>query len=192
MMITNNTDGLLTPYLMKKRFNKARPYLIGRVLDYGCGIGGLASYVLKENYLGFDIDASSVQMAQKLHPEHRFVSSPPIETNSFDTVVSLAVIEHVIAPSDFIQTLGSFLRVDVNARIVLTTPHPVGRIIHDIGSKLGFFCRLASETHGCFLDKNSIIKIFRDVKMNINMYKKFFLFTNQIILLERQKNEIFN
>ena len=66
-------EGLLSPFLRNKRFSVARPFLKGRVLDYGCGSGGLAKIIPADRYLGIEIDRDSLQRTQSRFPDHSFV-----------------------------------------------------------------------------------------------------------------------
>ena len=49
--------------------------------------------------------------------------SLPIKMARFDTIVSLAVIEHAPDPKGFLMELAG--RLEKGGRIVLTTPHPL-------------------------------------------------------------------
>ncbi|MEA2016482.1 MAG: methyltransferase domain-containing protein, partial [Actinomycetota bacterium] len=97
----DQTKGLLSPFLRGRRFNKALPFIEGKVLDYGCGVGLLANYIPDDRYVGVDTDSISIDMAKKLNPSYRFfkiMSSDYKEIKEFcpfDTIVMLAVIEHI-------------------------------------------------------------------------------------------------
>ena len=47
------TEGILSPYLRSKRLSPALPYIKGRVLDVGCGVGLLAVIEHVEDYIAF-------------------------------------------------------------------------------------------------------------------------------------------
>ncbi|MHA1567622.1 MAG: class I SAM-dependent methyltransferase [Alphaproteobacteria bacterium] len=100
-MADQGREGLLSPFLRKQRSKAARPYLKGRVLDVGCGAGALAKLIDPESYVGIDIDEDPLNRARRDFPHHRFESALPEGSKKFDTVVALAVIEHVPDPSAF-------------------------------------------------------------------------------------------
>lgn len=54
-MADQGGEGLLSSWLRKLCFKAALPYLQGHVLDFGCGTGGLAVFVVP-SYYGTEID----------------------------------------------------------------------------------------------------------------------------------------
>ena len=114
--------GVLSPWLRNARLNRARPYLHGAVLDYGCGVGALSDSCDPAGYLGVDIDRESVAVAQARRPQFRFVRETPSTPQQFDTIVALAVIEHLEDPAALLAQFRRLLAP--GGQIVLTTPHP--------------------------------------------------------------------
>ncbi len=96
--------GLLTGYLANKRYAVARPLLRGRVLDYGCATGLLTQWCRPDAYLGVDIDQESIDVARRTRPAFRFDIALP-EREQFDTVVALALIEHIKDQVSLLETL---------------------------------------------------------------------------------------
>ncbi len=74
-----------------------------------------------------------------------------------DTIVSLAVIEHINEPISWSRCLAA--RLNPSGCIVLTTPHPIGQKIHEAGALLGFFSRHAAEEHESFISKERMLEI---------------------------------
>ena len=62
-MADQGNEGLLSPWLWRKRVAAAFPHLRGKVLDIGCGSGALAEHVTAESYTGVDIDRDSLAIA---------------------------------------------------------------------------------------------------------------------------------
>ena len=50
----------------------------------------------------------------------------------------MAVIEHIKDPKNFILELQQYLK-DEQSIIILTTPNPLFRILHEVGSILNYF-----------------------------------------------------
>jgi SAM-dependent methyltransferase len=184
-MADQGTEGLLSPWLRRVRFAAARPYLRGKVLDYGCGTGGLAEYVKSSNYLGVEIDAASHQLARAAYPNHVFITALTEVNVQFDTIVSLAVIEHVNNPIAFLEILKRHLAPRNDASIVITTPHPKVDWVHDVGSSMGLFSQHANEEHEDLLDKEKLIYCGKQCGLELIKYKRFLLGANQLAVFRR-------
>ncbi len=181
-MADQGTQGLLSPFLRRQRFRAARPFLKGSVLDFGCGSGALAEFVPFRGYLGYDVDQSSLSLARRSHPQHRFTDELPRDER-FDTVVALAVIEHVKDPAAFLTTLAACLRPA--GSIVCTTPHPLGKHVHKVGAGLGIFSRDASEEHEDLLGRASLAKAAALSGLSLATYSRFLVGLNQLAVFVR-------
>lgn len=144
-MTDQGAEGLLSPYLQAKRISAVRPYLKGIILDCGCGCGVLATLIDSDKYVGGERDDISLQQAKLRHPNHFFVAKLPEPSNKFDTVVALAVIEHVDEPVEYLRTLAGYLDDARSARLVITTPHPAVDWVHDLGAAIGLFSEHAND-----------------------------------------------
>jgi 2-polyprenyl-3-methyl-5-hydroxy-6-metoxy-1,4-benzoquinol methylase len=173
--------GLLTRFLHRRRVGAALPHLRGNVLDHGCGPYSLAAYVAPEKYLGMDIDERCLALAGERHPAHRFVTAVPND-GRYDTVASLAVIEHMPDPAAYLRQLASFL--GPNGRIVLTTPHPRRKRVYELGAKLRLFSPRASEEHGRLLDRQEIAGCAGSAGLRLSHYRTFLAGANQLAVLE--------
>lgn len=180
------TTGLLSPYLRGRRVEAVKDYLSGNILDYGCGVGKLCDLIDKENYLGVDIDIESILEAKKNYPNYQFFQLNDFEkldeNMKFDTIVSMAVIEHVKKPKEFLVNLSKYTKP--NGRIVLTTPHPRGDWMHDLGSKVGLFSSHANEEHEELIDEEKINEIIKDTGLKLEIYNKFLFGVNQLMIIK--------
>jgi 2-polyprenyl-3-methyl-5-hydroxy-6-metoxy-1,4-benzoquinol methylase len=156
--MSDQANGLLSPWLRRKRFAKVMPHMIGKVLDFGCGIGEFSKHCNPKRYLGFDVDKASLETARRKHPEFTF-SEEIRATEKFDTIVLLAVLEHLKEPESILKELGR--KLEPKGRIILTTPCSIARFFHTIGAHLGLFSRDASEEHHRLLDYADVSKIGR-------------------------------
>ena len=87
----------------------------GRILDIGCGTGGLVRELLKQGANAFGMDVSSVAIAHcNRYTSGRFytgsVLALPFPDDSFDTLISAGCLEH-IAPEDIARSLREMQRV---------------------------------------------------------------------------------
>ncbi|TGQ51307.1 class I SAM-dependent methyltransferase [Mesorhizobium sp. M1C.F.Ca.ET.193.01.1.1] len=180
-MADQSAEGMLSPFLRRQRISAVRPFLQGRVLDIGCGSGALAAYVDKANYVGIDPDPVSIATARNSFPGHTFIQRLTLEGDTFDTVVALAVIEHVPDPVVFLTGLKANLLCVPSARIVCTTPHPTMDWIHWIGSRIGLFSRSANEEHEDLLNRRSLVEAGRKAGLRETNYRRFLGGANQVI-----------
>jgi SAM-dependent methyltransferase len=187
-MADQASQGFLSPFLRQRRANAVIPFLYGSVLDVGCGTGFLASFVLPECYLGVDLDKDSVDLAKTFHKEHSFSQEMPADSFAYDTVVSMAVIEHVDDPQEFLAKLSKLLKPSEKSRIVLTTPHPSMDWIHSIGAWIGLFSKHASEEHNDLLDCQKLRQIGECVGLKSIRYNRFLLGANQLVVYGLSEN----
>lgn len=183
-MTDQGSEGLLSSYLRKKRMEAVKPYLLGYVLDVGCGTGLLSLYVEADRYIGIDKDQYSLDVAIYNFPKHQFISVFPDTEIKFDTIVALAVIEHITYPEVFLKELAQRLRNN-NSCILCTTPHPYTSWIHKIGANLGFFSKHANDEHNQLLNRTDFIALSKKTNLFIAYYKRFLFGMNQLIILKK-------
>ena len=184
-MADQGTEGLLSPYLRCKRIAAVRPLLIGRVLDVGCGSGALAAELPPDRYVGFDPDEMSLSIARAAHGGHRFVNSITDAGGDFNTIVSLAVIEHIHNPANFLRELRDRLGGAAADSIVCTTPHPAVDWLHTLGASIGLFSAHASEEHEELLDRDSLQALAAPSGLVLSDYRRFLFGVNQLVVYRR-------
>lgn len=165
------------------------PFLRGRLLDYGCDTGALGLRWDRAQYVGVDIDEASLAEASRQLPGVPIVrdldaSYEQLQSlGPFDTVVGLAVIEHVPDVAGVLRQLGGLLQE--GGQIVLTTPHPAFEWIHSAGAAVGLFSREAKEEHETLLDQRRMAEPARAAGLRLAQYRRFLLGANQLFVLER-------
>lgn len=106
----------------------AQPQVEGRLLEIGCGTGrGLEILVNSaDHYTGIDKYKSLTDELQEKYPQADFKSMhiPPltgIKDNSFDTVVSFQVIEHIKDDESFLKEIYRVLKP--GGKAIISTPN---------------------------------------------------------------------
>ena len=179
--------GLLSPFLRSRRIAAARPFFgRGRLLDIGCGTGTLARHVDSTRYLGVDQDEESIAIAKSLFPAHRFLTLADFtqsqSENQFERIVGLAVIEHIENPQKWLGSLRSFLKP--GGQVVLTTPHPSVRQIHELGGHIGLFSREGAKEHQELINRDRMIQLAETSGFRIRHFRRFLFGCNQLFVLE--------
>jgi SAM-dependent methyltransferase len=95
------------------------PRITGKVLDVGCGNKPYMSLYRAEEYVGLEIDSPenrAAKAADYYYDGERF----PFDPQSFDSVVSNQVFEHVRDPDQFLREISRVLRDD--GLVLITAP----------------------------------------------------------------------
>jgi len=96
----------------------------GRLLDLGCGLGGvLADFEAELRCFGTDRSPFALRLSRRRTNAalaRADVTAPPFRSGSFDTVVALDVIEHLPDDVAFLRRAGELLAP--GARLVIAAP----------------------------------------------------------------------
>jgi SAM-dependent methyltransferase len=185
-MADQGTEGLLSPLLRARRIRAALPFLRGRVLDFGCGAGALAAWVEPGRYFGVDRDPDALQQARRLFPLHQFSAALP-GSGTFDSIAALAVIEHLPAPEEWLAAMRRLLAP--SGSLVITTPHPAFRRIHEAGARAGVFSREAAAEHETLFGRAALLRLAAAAGFQMVLYRRFLLGANQLAIFEPAPQE---
>lgn len=174
-------QGVFSPVLQRARLAKARPWLRGATLDVGCGSGALAAFADKSTYFGYDYDPESIELARKTYPGYQFGTKPP-DGRKFDTIVALALLEHLKNPETYLNEWKSLLAP--GGRIVLTTPHKSFRRVHDFGAAIRLFSPDAADEHEEMFDRKSLDALGTSCGLRLAHYERFLIGANQLAVFE--------
>jgi SAM-dependent methyltransferase len=77
-----------------------QPRVGARILDIGCGPGGIVSYLPPSDYLGFDLNPRYIEMAKRRSPNAHFVCERVSQFSlakeqKFDLVLALGIVHHL-------------------------------------------------------------------------------------------------
>jgi 2-polyprenyl-3-methyl-5-hydroxy-6-metoxy-1,4-benzoquinol methylase len=183
----NQLTGLLSPFLRSRRIAAATSFLVqGNMLDIGCGTGELAHDVDPAKYVGVDQDEESIAIAREKFPAHRFLTlaefSAPPRASQFDQIVGLAIIEHMDDPQQWLGWLRTLLKP--GGRIILTTPHPSVRWLHQFGALIGLFSREGAKEHRELIDRHRMTELADATGFRTRDFRPFLFGCNQLFILE--------
>lgn len=118
------------PYYIN-RFSTFLPLLKGkkfeRILDAGCGDGGLAKFMqdaLGTSAYGIDISKKGIEIANKKGVKAKVCdlsTEIPFENNYFDLIIANELIEHLADPDKFLKECRRVLKKD--GIILIATPN---------------------------------------------------------------------
>jgi 2-polyprenyl-3-methyl-5-hydroxy-6-metoxy-1,4-benzoquinol methylase len=176
--------GLLSPFLRDRRVAAAKPHLSGRVLDVGCADGPLADLVPADRYVGVDLAAPAIEAARAAHPDHTFMLSHELGADErFDTIASLAVIEHIPQPATWLTELATHLAE--GGSVVLTTPHRTWEPLHDVAVKLRLASHEAADEHETTFDEDTLREVVEEAGLKMVEYRRFLMKVNQLAICRR-------
>jgi 2-polyprenyl-3-methyl-5-hydroxy-6-metoxy-1,4-benzoquinol methylase len=179
--------GRLSRRLTRHRLRIAARHITGqKVLDAGCNIAQLTDYLpANVQYTGLEIMPEVVELNRRRHPEHRFYRADldadwpeEVRRQRYDHVVMLAVLEHLSDPARALASAREVLESD--GTIVVTTPHPQGRIGHELGARLRLLSSDASEEHEQFLGRDALVAVGYQVGLSLILYQRFLGRLNQL------------
>ena len=91
----------------------------GKVLDVGCGIKPYEKIFKTTRYIGLEIDTPLNRRYKKADYFYDGITFP-FEDETFDSVVSFQVFEHVFNPSEFLKEVHRVLRM--NGYLLISVP----------------------------------------------------------------------
>ncbi len=181
---------LLTRWLTDLRLSRIAPRLGRRVLDAGCGIGELLEVLPPRVAEVVCADASPLReepvllRARRLSIPVRFVlwdvNAPPLDVppGPYDTVVMGALLEHLEPPVRALAAVRDLLAPD--GELVLTTPTPLGGVLHRLGSHVALVTREAAHEHHRFYDRRDIAALLEENGFRMTEYRRFLFGLNQL------------
>lgn len=184
----HETQGLLSPYIAKRRYQVVASKIKSTdiVLDMGCGVGGFKKYLPeKTKYYGIDSEKNWEGKSKNLFQISIGGKMPKeIMEAKINTVTALAILEHLSDPGLLFREASKVIKK--GNWLILTTPHPVGRKLHDTGSKIGIFSNHASDEHEDFLDEKDLSRVAKKYGYILKEYNRFLFGFNQVAIFVKK------
>ena len=129
-------DESIPPHVAEHYLRKRTAFVLGHCprgdgLDVGCGTGALAERLAGAGYqmVGVDPSAGMLEILEArtplVRPVHASGTSLPFDDDSFDLVLTVAVMHHIADPDDVHQTLAEMVRVvRPSGRVVVWDHNP--------------------------------------------------------------------
>src|SRR4030042_4570759 len=195
--VTNLYAGTAARYLSKKRGKAVLPWLKGDVLDIGCGQeSSLADLLAKEQHdVGVDIQEDAIRKLKETKPQHEFYcidvekDGKLLETlrSQFDTIVLLAVVEHLRQPERLLNQCRALLKPE--GHLLLTTPTSQGDKFIRTFKKLLGVKHEEQENYSPhltnFTEKSLHNLLASQSEFKILAYKKFEFGFNQLVVASK-------
>ncbi|HNT89156.1 MAG TPA: methyltransferase domain-containing protein [Candidatus Hydrogenedentes bacterium] len=187
--------GLLTNTVKRQRLRVVTPYVRGDVLDVGCG-PALALEACRDrigSYTGIEHTDERVAGLRRRFPDHTFLRKDLDEDlldlgRQFDTVLLVAVIEHVFNQKHLMRQLVPLLKPE--GRLVVTSPTPFGNdVVHRIGAALGLFSKDAAHDHVVIYNKRRFLLLAREFGLMLETYCRFQCGCNQLAVFRTAVDE---
>jgi SAM-dependent methyltransferase len=177
--MSDRVDGRLSPFLRDRRIRAALPYLAGKVLDYGCGVGALPSVARFTDYVGVDVDEESLDTARRAHPTLRFMRPDALADERFDAISLLAVIEYLDRPVILRQLAA---RLEPGGRLVITTPSPWIKSLRRVLSRFGIVSDDIRAGPDRLPNRATLVAEAEAAGLRLARYKTFLLGANQLFV----------
>jgi 2-polyprenyl-3-methyl-5-hydroxy-6-metoxy-1,4-benzoquinol methylase len=143
-------------------------------------------------YIGIDRHAGIISWLRRNFPEHQFIEmdfekQPLPNLGKFDTILLLAVIEHLSNPVDLLNQVRHMLLP--NGQLVITTPTPAAIGLHALLSKFHLTYKSAAEEHKSKFSPELLREILRDSRFDVKSQKPFLFGFNYLYIGQLQDDE---
>jgi SAM-dependent methyltransferase len=184
--------GLLTRRVGEARLAAALPHVPprARVLDLGCGLTDLPGRF--PEYVGCDRNPGVLAAQREKFPKRDFFEwdigrgAAPTALQArapFEAILLLAVLEHVAEPAAVLARAAALLAP--SGRVIVTTPHPLGRLPLEAGAALGLLSPHAQGEHESLLGRAALEEAGRAAGVSLVLYRRFLLGLNQLAVFSR-------
>lgn len=191
------TEGLLSPMIRDIRLKQIAKQIAPNslVLDLASGAGHLST-LLPENcdYIGVDRKETKLSKPQDRFIQADLTNSSFVETvknglpRTPDYITCAAFLEHITDPAGFIGDVLKLFDNPKDFRMIGTTPHPRGRLVHDTLASIGLCSQEGADEHETFLNQDMLREVAQKNDLELTKYKQFLFSMNQLFIFEGAKD----
>lgn len=181
----------LSGYAREKRWQMVTSYVRGGVLDVGCGFTRLPDRLSPEQrYVGVDVVPEAIRISQQRYPQHVFFQCDlgrvpmPLEGQQFETVLMMAVLEHLNFPRETLRDVHPHLAPD--GYLLMTTPSPLGDWVHRVGSRLKLFYPEHVVQHVKIYNRHAMHALLADHGFEVVAFRHFEMGINQLAVCRKR------
>jgi len=158
-------------------FNFFKPYISGRLLDFGCGEGHFLQMISDqcESCHGVDISIGAIQKASEKYPKIVFNLLDdeirlPYSDNYFDTACAIDVLEHVLDIEGVLEEINRVLKPGGHLLIATSELTRLKAILIALTSLDSYF--YPSSPHIRYFTKRNLADILARKGFKVIRYKK--------------------
>lgn len=96
---------------------------IKSIIDFGCGDGNQLSYLMRRNYIGFDVSPICVMDCQAEYPHHTFRLMKEYNNQTAELSMSLDVIYHLLEDETFDKYMTRLFNASTKFVIIYSSNH---------------------------------------------------------------------
>ncbi len=175
-------------FIARLRLKKVLPHVRGdTILDVGCGTHSLflKSLGTVKRRIGVD---KYVETRKEDGIEFYRVNleedSFPLEDESVDTIVSLAVIEHIAHPHIMLREMRRVLKKD--GRIILTTPTPRSKPLLETLARLHIISPEEIFDHKTYYSRRTLSEVLQENGLILENWSSFQFGMNQLAIIRKK------
>jgi len=140
------------------------------------------------SYIGIDVSLPAIERLRGLYPDHEFIQHDvdggfPPGLGDFDTIIMLAVIEHLSAPGYVLEQCSEHLRP--GGHLVITTPTPSGERLHGLLQRLSLANPGTDQSHQHIYTCDELADLVRSRGLTVTAFKRFEFGSNQLMVARR-------
>ncbi|MBI1302018.1 MAG: methyltransferase domain-containing protein [Alphaproteobacteria bacterium] len=191
------TEGLLSPMIRDIRLKQIASQIAPNslVLDLASGAGHLSTLLPKNcDYIGVDRKGTKLSNPQDQFVQADLTDASFVETvkealpRTPDYITCAAFLEHITDPVGFIGDVLKLFDNSADFKMVGTTPHPRGRLVHDTLASIGLCSQEGADEHETFLNESMLKDVAQKNGLYLTKYKQFLFGMNQLFIYEGRKD----